>query len=177
MTTGEWPKWDSLNRNSWRPHQGLNWLGADKSNYFGGLSTDIVAGDDTFGTLWTLDPNRGYDDAPKSTQDPQMFERVVTGGLPMRTRRTTRNDAVFLNINTGAPEFTNAFITLRTSDDSGNTWTNQGAIEVIPGEYDQEVMWRSLGLVKSPGRIFEFTDYGATIRIDDATAIIEGQDE
>jgi hypothetical protein len=39
-------------------------------------------------------------------------------------------------------------------------------VSVFPGEFTKEVRWRSLGLMRAPGRLFEIVDSGTTVRID-----------
>jgi hypothetical protein len=40
-----------------------------------------------------------------------------------------------------------------------------GSQEVVAGVYNQVIEWRSLGQIRAPGRIFRFTDDGATVSI------------
>jgi hypothetical protein len=39
-------------------------------------------------------------------------------------------------------------------------------LTVTPSDYSQEFAWRSLGLIRAPGRMFELSDNGAAVRID-----------
>lgn len=165
VTTGEIVPWDSLNRPTWRAHLGQNWIGMARRNYLGGAQTNVVAGDDTFGVLWTLDPASGIDDAPLDGQDPQLYERVVTAGVAARMRVSPRQNVVFLVLRTGAPELEAPTIELRLSDDNGNTFYSAGTVDIVPGRYDQEIMWRSLGVIRAPGRIMEFRDRGASVAL------------
>lgn len=59
-----------------------------------------------------------------------------------------------------------ATVSLETSDDNGRTWFSHGALEINPDEWSFELVWRSLGVIQAPGRIFRFTDYGALMRVD-----------
>jgi hypothetical protein len=161
LTTGQWAIWKTENRTTWRAHLGTNWLGLSRFNYFGGAETQVVAGDDTYGVLWTLAPNIGVDDPPLSTQEPQEFERVVTAGIPMFMRNSPRQNTLFLTVQTGDPLPAGADITLFLSDDQGNTFYDAGTVTLEAGNFGQEVMWRSLGLIRQPGRIMEFRDKGA----------------
>lgn len=137
-----------------------------KVSFSQGANTKIVMGDDVFGLLWTLDPNQGYDEAPRVDLEDQEFTRQVVGGMPMRMRETQKVGAAYLTADMGTPQLTGANITLRTSDDYGKTWNDHGTITVEPDNYNQEFVWRSLGLIKHPGRMFEITDNGASVRID-----------
>lgn len=167
FTTQQWARWSSeTDNNVWRPSVGNNWTGMGKSFYDSGLNSDVILGDDTFGLLWGLNPDFGVDEHPDSDRPDLPYIRKVVGGMAMRLRETLRVGAVYLTADVGTPQITDATISLRTSDDYGKTWQDQGTITVEPGNYNQEFVWRSIGLIKSPGRIFEITDNGATVRID-----------
>lgn len=58
-------------------------------------------------------------------------------------------------------------VLLETSDDNGNTWVDQGTLDIVEGDFAQELVWRSLGRVMQPGRLFRLTDYVSVTRIDD----------
>jgi hypothetical protein len=161
LMTGQWAIWKTEDRTTWRAHLGTNWLGATKFNYVGGAETNVVAGDDTFGVLWTLAPNIGVDDPPVAGQEPQVFERVVTAGIPMFMRQSPRHNTLFLTVQTGSPLPAATDITLNISDDQGNTFYSAGTVTLEAGNFGQEVLWRSLGLIRQPGRIMEFRDSGA----------------
>lgn len=167
FTTGKWSRWASETDDQvWRPSVGNNWTGMGKAFYDDGLTSDIILGDDTFGLLWGLDAESGIDEHPDASRDDLPYTRRVVGGIPMRLRDTLKVGAVYLTADMATPQVTDATVGLRTSDDYGKTWTDHGTITVEPGNYDQEFSWRSLGLIKAPGRIFEITDNGATVRID-----------
>jgi hypothetical protein len=168
VTTQQWSEWNSgLTPAPWRPTVGMNWTGMTTAFYTDGQNSDVVLGDDTFGVLWGLDPQSGVDDAPDPNVGiPQPYIRKVVGGIPMRMRETQKAGAAYITGSFGNPQYATAGITLRTSDDFGKTWTDQGTVTVQPGNYDQEFVWRSLGLIKAPGRIFEISDNGATVRLD-----------
>lgn len=165
LATGQWSEWRSPEQLTWRAHIGCNWLGMAKDTADRLFGTNIVAGDDTEGVLWMLDPNQGLDDAAAEGDDALQFTRYVTGQVPMRMRGTQSCAAVYVTLSLGSPSITGAQITLRTSDDNGNTWYSHGSITVTAGSWDQEISWRGLGLMRSPGRLFELTDDGAAVRI------------
>lgn len=167
LSTDQWSEWKDHNHNYWRAHVGMNWIGMAGTTHERSFGSQIVAGDDTEARMWVLDPDQGFDDEPDES-DPTPFERIVTGGLPQRMREITPVGGVYLNISTGSPVLSGADVTLRTSDDGGNTWINHGTISVTIGTWDQEVAWRSLGYIRHPGRIFEFSDNGVAVRISGA---------
>lgn len=165
-TTQQWMDWASPDLAFLRQQNGLNWLDMGNSVFStNGQESNVVAGDDTFGLLWLVDAEQGFDESPIDAST-RRFERKVTGGVPMRMRETQKCAEVYLTASGGDPVVSGDLITLRTSDDFGNTWTDHGGLAVTSATYDQEFAWRSLGLIKYPGRIFELTDDGAVFRID-----------
>lgn len=160
MTTGQWAQWKSPERLMWRACFGTNWTGIGAGALTsGGQRANVVAGDDAYGLLWFVHPTQGYDEHPVD-QTEQAFDRIVTGAVPMRMRETIRCNEIYLLSSKGISELETATqtVSLRTTDDDENTWTEQGTITITAGEYDAEFAWRSLGVIGSPGRIFEITD-------------------
>lgn len=160
LKTGQWADWNSPDLDFWRVVHGLNWTtrgGQIEADFE--TQANIIAGDDTFGILWMVDPAQGYDEAPRDAAETP-FERIATGGIAMRMRQTARCNEAYVLANKGAFDITSVdpTISLRTSDDAERTWIEQGSITVVADEWDQEFAWRSLGLIQSPGRIFEISD-------------------
>jgi hypothetical protein len=166
LTTGQWHHWASPDEERWRAHIGNNWVGIGATTTDRDFGSDVVAGDDRSGTLWMLDPTAGVDD--NDTTGTSSFIRKVTGGISLRGRDVLPCNAVQLTLSLGEPVLSGATLTLNTSDDFGKTWVNQGTVEIDPGNYDQVIEYRSLGLMVQPGRIFEITDEGACVRISGA---------
>lgn len=177
QTTGQWCSWDSPGRNTWRATGALNWVGILGSGEANVPSTNIICGDDTLGVLWALDPSSGSDEGPFEGTPLRPFTRTVTGGIPIRGRTSPRNNAVTLTVSTGDPDAVDTTIQLRISDDNGQSYQDCGAVPVPSNLYFREVRWRSLGLVRAPTRIFEFTDTGAVVRIDGADARLSSETE
>jgi hypothetical protein len=168
LTTGQWSQWKSDGRASLRAVLGTNWTGIGAGALIsGGHRANVVAGDDTYGLIWFLAPEQGYDERADDDTVQQTFERIAMAGVPMRGRDTARCNEVYLLANKGADEFSveAQTVRLRTSDDAEKTWTDQGTITITPEEYEAEYVWRSLGIIGSPGRVFEITD-NCLARID-----------
>lgn len=163
-TTRQWSEWQSPGLDYWRAHIGQNWVGMSSTTFANDFGTDIVAGDSETGILWILDPTAGQDDDP-TTGEPTNFPRKVIGGVPLNGRETAGCGAVTLELSRGQPVELDGTITLRTSDDRGHNWISHGEITIEAGDYDAVVEWRGLGLMKSPGRIFEFSDDGAVMTL------------
>lgn len=164
VITGQWCEWKTEGQITWRARIGTNWLGMAKTTADRLYGTNVVCGDNTLGILWMLDPTQGYDDDTSGSAQ-ITFTRYVNGYLPMRMRETQSNAAVYVTLDLGAPSITGATITLRTSDDNGNTYYSHGSNTITASDFTQEVAWRGLGLIRSPGRLFELTDNGAAVRI------------
>lgn len=167
----QWAEWSSAEFDFWRANVGINWLGSvgiiDENNLSYG--SDVVVGDDTWGLLWFLNADQGYDDHPDAGSPNQIlpFERVVMGQAPIRGRDVMPCNVVYLTgDNSGAAGPFGPTVTLYTSDDAGKSFLTQDTINVVPGDYTQEFAWRSLGDITAPGRLFKIVDNGVFARID-----------
>jgi hypothetical protein len=166
LVTGQWSEWDSHGQLYWRPHVGINWLGMGKATANKLYGTNIVAGDDRLGILWMLDPTKGVDDGVEVGDDDAPYTRTVYGLVPQTMRQTVPDGAIYLTISLGQPSLTGAGITLLISDDWGKSYRDAGTVTIEPGNFDQEISWRALGLIRSPGRIYQLSDQGAAVRIN-----------
>lgn len=164
LNTKQWAWWSSDNANHWTVNLGMNWRtgGATAKNY----GSNVILGDDSFGLLWVLNPEQGYDEKALDGTA-QSFTRVAEAyqitrgrgpGLPCYE--------VYLTASTGAPASVSTGVTLSYSDDVGNTYVSAGTLPATVGDYTQEFAWRSLGMVDAPGRIYRVQDDGAFARID-----------
>jgi hypothetical protein len=128
----------------------------------------IVAGDVSTSSVYYINPAVGTD------YNSLQITRVVTGMVPMRLRTHAQVDGLFITASLGAPIVDGADLSMRFSDDNGNTWSTAVVIDMSSGNYSQELAFRSLGVLRAPGRIFEITDVGGAIRIDGCDAVIAG---
>lgn len=170
-TTEQWAWWASSGLASWRANIGTNWVqsGTVAQNY----GSNVVVGDDTAGILWVLDPMQGYDDptdaSARENGETRPFTRIATGQTLTRGRVTIPCYQVYAVSDPGQPAYEGATVSLSYSDDGGNSFVDAGSIEAATGNYYQEFVWRSLGLVRSPGRLFRVTDDGAFAQLDELT--------
>lgn len=152
MDKKAWYRWDSYGRDNWRAHLGIQ------------TSTGVYGIDNVRGYLWKLE-NNGFD----HLSDP--ITREISGFIPNTSKRQPCY-SVFAAVNSGwSPEYNKEpILQLRWSDDYGQTWSDyMDASLGDKGEYNTDVYYRSLGLIQSPGRIFEFRFSSlATFRIDHA---------
>lgn len=162
----QWMDWRDFTHTYWRVSIGTTWNGAAALAAIYGSS--VVAGDDTWGLLWFLDPEQPYDEHPDDEAEEQQlyFERVTMGQVPMRGREVLPCYATWLTTDMGAPAYEGAGVQLEISDDAGVTFDDMGTIPVTTGEFAPELSWYSLGQITAPGRLFRITDDGAIARID-----------
>lgn len=154
----QWYDWESADQPIWSVNAGYNWLGSRGKGY----ESSIVVGDDETGQLYFLDPTQAYDEGNDDLS--HYFERVAMAQTLMQGRKTAPCHVIYLN---GDNEATTARpVKLETSDDNGKTFFDHGDITAEIGNYEQEFSWRSLGLIRCPGRLFKITDDGAFTRID-----------
>jgi len=163
----QWSDWVSPERTNWRLTDGMNWIGGTEKEPFYG--SNILVGDDSYGLIWFLNPDQPYDQNPNylAEDQTQYFERVVMGQVPVTGRAHQPCYVIHLTADPGEPAYPGAGVTLNFSDDSGQTFTNFGTIEVTQDEFTQpQLSWYSLGLISAPGRLFKIVDDGAVARID-----------
>jgi len=161
----QWARWYSPSSNRWRFTTGQNWQGSGV--YQAGYGSNIVTGDDTFGVLWMLDPTQPWDEDPQLGPDLALpFVRKATGQVTANMRIPVPCFEVYLTADSGYTLGSSTDVSLSTSDDNGQTYTNHGTITAVPGDYGQEFAWRSLGQIRGPGRLFVIEDSGALQRIN-----------
>ena len=162
----QWMDWQDFTHDYWRPSIGTTWNGAAAlAEVYG---SPIVAGDDTWGLLWFLNPEQPYDEHPDYTAEEQeiYFERITMGQVPMRGRENLPCYAAWLTTDMGEPAYDGAGVRLEISDDGGVTFEDQGEIEITADANYPELAWYSLGQIEAPGRLFKITNDGAIMRID-----------
>lgn len=165
LTTQQWSTFTSQEYDFWRANKGFNWIDALGVAHEKG--SNVLVGDDTYGILWFLDPNQGYDDdVNRDIETPKTFPRVATGQIVAKSREYQSCFEVYLTGSNGYPSFSGATVDLSYSDDAGNNYVSAGPIEVEEGNYNQELSWMSLGRFTYPGRLFRIEDNGALARID-----------
>lgn len=150
VTTGQWSEFITDSYTTWNAEFGVFWNGY------------TVVGDQNSPVLWKIDPDSPTDD------DDTDITRVVTGGYPVRGRDCVPCNALFLTASLANPSADPATVSLRWSDDQGKTWSAPRSITISPTDTRQDIVWRALGSMQAPGRIFEITDVGGFLRIDDA---------
>lgn len=156
----EWAQWKTEGYQTWNMENGVTW------------NDEIYAGDNSGPTLWRLDPDSYLDD------DFRLITRVVTGGIPTEARNTLKTGMFVLSATKqGAiDEESTPYVQLSISDDGGFTYRNRNQIAIDPDTETQDFSWRSLGTIKTPGRVFKVTDVGGFVTIKGANQKIDGED-
>lgn len=166
-----WMVWGSGNSNVWKALYGIDWIadiGDIVSNFANSSQvSNVLVGDNVNGALYFLQPEMAMDD-DNDGADQTQFERVVYGQIPHRGRDYLPVAAVILEGSIGrlSGSVDDLTVNLQYSDDGGDNFNTTGAITTTSGDHDQWLEWRSLGSLRSPGRLFKVTDYGALTRID-----------
>lgn len=164
LATKRWSNWGTGNISRWRLVHLINWPGALKAS----PGSMVVGGDDTLGVLYFLDPDYPYDDDPfLGPAEPQTFLRIVQGQVVHRGDDPVSCYGVDLTGSFGDVfDASLTAVNLSYSDDAGKTYIDAGTQNIPQGEYAARVEWDSLGMIKSPGRLFKIQDHGALQRVD-----------
>lgn len=152
-TTQQWSQWLTGLDANWNAAVGRNW-----NDY-------VVAGALEDAHLWSVSPDVVVDDGDVNDLT---ITRTVTGLYSVRGRNRVRCSAIRVTASVGDPDTPSATIQLRFSDDYGNTFSSPRSITLSATDKQQSIDFRSLGTMRSPGRVFEIIDAGGATRIDDA---------
>lgn len=167
QTTGQWsefvtgaPATDGGPNLQWNMQNGCMW------------GTRIVGGDLATSNIWEMAPGAVLDN------DATPIAHVCTGAIPARSRTYITCDAVRVSASFGFLDSSSTVtFNMRYSDDQEHTWSANFPVTLTPGNFGDEIAWRSLGAFASPGRVFELSDVGGLIRIDGADAYLDGFDD
>lgn len=141
----------------WSAYRGIVWKGR----------TLVV--DDLTSSIWEVDPDSMLDGGVDH------IKRVVTAFQAVRGKGSIRQGSLRVTASVGEPSLEDATVLLRFSDDEGQTWSPVYSRTLEAGNYDQPLRFRSLGRLRSPGRIWEISDIGGLVTIEGADADMEGQ--
>lgn len=181
LTTGQWHQWGTLEDTGGGVFDNARWnmiLGVFWQELKGGdgqpIYATVAAGIES-NEIFRVDPESEIDNG--GTDNEQYIRRQVTGGLSIRNRVFPRQFDLRLTASVGDPAVAGADVNLRFSDDNGNTWVTPLPISLTAGAWSQDLVWRSLGIIRAPLRIFEITDTGGLVRISTvAQARVDGDE-
>ena len=161
--TKQWSRWYTDGyAGQWNMKAGTMWS-----------SLRIVGGDIVTGDVWVIDPNIAMDEEWRT------IRHVVTGGIMLRGRVYVGMSQLRLVGSAGnvTTDTGTAPVSMRFSDDMGQTWSDPFTVTVTEGEFGEETSWRSLGSFMEPGRVIEISDEGGSVRIDALDVTLDGFDE
>lgn len=155
LTTGQWHGWVTAGEVTWNMHRGVVWKGR-------------VLGADAFAPrVWELDTDSELDEGELP------IERLVSGFQPVRGSASIRQGSLRLTARRDDPQGS-ALVRMRFSDDGGHTWSRHHEVSLLPGDGRSRIEYRSLGRIRAPGRLWEFSDAGGLVRIDGVDTDIDG---
>lgn len=157
LTTKQWAQFSTQGFNGlWNFEHGVEW------------NNGVYAADIGTNQIWRLNPDSFLDD------DFRPILRKVTAGVNVDGRDTVKTGALIVNAQAQAYGVTDTpTITLSISDDAGATFRVLNMIALTASTV--QIDWRSLGAMKSPGRVFLLEDSGGLTKIDSATLAVAGE--
>lgn len=163
FSSGQWSRFETRGYDGqWNAKLGVYWE----------AKRATVVSDAVNGYLHIIDPEQPLDEAWRP------IEYTVTGGVEVHHRNAHTHESFRLQASVGAiADPLGATLTFRFSDDQGKTWRATYTATLTPQDWSQELAWRSLGIIRAPGRLFEVTSTGGLIRIDAANAEIDGMND
>lgn len=142
--TGEWARWGTQLPAKFEPGIFLGSCAAGQGNY-------IYTGSAVDGRVFKFDPNVHTDDGTD-------IQVVVSGAVwTMGGVQRCNNISLHCVRGVGDALAIDPIVRVRWSDDGGRTWTTfKNAFLGRKGAYYYKAIWRGLGLIQQPGRLFEF---------------------
>ena len=156
LMTQQWSPWDSGDIGLWNAQFHVRWNG----DYYAQSLLD--------NSVVRINPFSLLDDSFRSN----VFR--VTGRLESQERRYVPNPEMQLY---GSVGIEGGPITLRYSDNDGETWSSDRVVNVPVGRRSTNVMWYNLGSITAPGRLYEIEHEGAIRRIQSLRAGLSGVPE
>lgn len=161
--TKMWSNWGSGDNTLWKAFSGTNWQGGEAIAT--GYGSSVVVGDDANGSLYFLNTDDDLDDHPVTGLSSQPFEREAFAQQVLHGYFARRAFAAYVLGSIGKVQgTTNATVKLSFSDDRGATFFEMPPLTV--NNVDTQCVWRGLGSMQYPGRIYKVIDYGAFKRLD-----------
>lgn len=147
--TQTWSRWDTYGKTFWDAHLGCQ------------NDSRVFCGSSVTNEVWQLE---------EGILDVALPVIREASGFIGHTGREASCTSVSVTVNAGwSPDYNmDPILELRWSDDLGATWSNYARASLgRRGVYRQDALYRSLGLLRTPGRTFELRfSEPARIRID-----------
>lgn len=138
LTRGDWVRWDTYDKEYWLAHLGFQ------------IGTAVYAGSSESNIIYLLE--EGTDD------DGLSVVREISG-IVHNNGKPVQCASVAIKVNAGWSDSYDyePKVELRWSDDQGVTWSEYDYIGLgTKGQYNTDTIFRSMGLIDRPSRVFEF---------------------
>lgn len=141
VSTTQWAEFQSYNRTLFRARYPLS------------IDGETTFGDDETNQIWLFDPEAFSDDGEPLT-------RLISGWWPVRSGALRCNNIMLqcargVGLSTGPGSL--PVVEMVYSDDAGQEWLDAGSESLgEQGQYSVKPIWRQLGMMESPGRVFEW---------------------
>lgn len=156
FTTGQWSQWATGPFTLWNAQFHLQWSGA----YYAASVLD--------NSLIKIDPDSIVDDGFREN------DFIATGRLEFKDRRYIANPEAQIF---GSVGLRGGQVTLRYSNNDGETWSS-GKVRTVPAnDRADNVLFRNLGSVRAPGRLYQIEDKGTIRRIQTLRVKLDNNDE
>lgn len=150
VSTGTWAEWQSYGRDVFRGRCGII------------VSGTAYIGDDETGTVWTFGTNRHLDGDDPITRIASAFLQAAAGAKPVHSLALMCRTGVGVTMGQGL----NPIVEMRYCDNENEGWSDWEQEPLGPiGAYSARPRWTRLGLLESPGRLFE-------IRVTDPVSVV-----
>jgi hypothetical protein len=148
ILTQQWCQWYSPGYTYFRAEDVTDWEGYN------------LAADTENGTIWKIDPTGRLDEGAT------IITSQVTGQATVRGRRTIPCYTAELACSQANPAGAGTSMQLRTSDDGTASWIDHGSVAGEAVGTSTLFRWYGLGVMVSPGRVYEITNAGYARRLD-----------
>jgi hypothetical protein len=153
ITKNSWARWNTYLLDNWLAHLGLQ----EQDNVYAGSSID--------NRIWILDTNEIDDNN-------LLIVCEVSGFVPLQGKQEPCASVnIRANVGWSTSYTVPGLLEIKWSDDGGFTFSNPRQMSMgVKAEYNKDLTFRSLGLLKRPGRLFVLSFSGLVgFRVDYAT--------
>lgn len=150
FTTQKWSQWKTAGVPIWEAVNGIEYQGR------------ILAVKPKSAEVLEVVPSGTSDEGSKAVS------RVTTAQIKMTGRDSVPLGCLYVDAShdSAAPGLSPATMSLRISDDGGQTWKDYGPVSVpLESHNPKTIAYRSLGLIRYPGKLIQVIDSGGPTRI------------
>lgn len=141
VAANDWAEWKSYGRTGFRGRASA------------AIDGTVYVGDDTSNVIWTLAQGVNFDGADPLVRQISAFTAVGSG----RPRCNNLMITCARGVGNAVAPGNSPIVEMRYSDDGGRTFCDWRQASLgAQGDYSVKAIWQRLGLMTSPGRLFEF---------------------